>query len=127
MLRPAIEPAHKTRPGWRGSLSSARPGPYHAPVVTEATLNVAQIVPRTEAEGPGHRYAIWVQGCPFRCKGCCNPEMLVFEQKQSMSVGSIVEDMLRHDVEGVSFLGGEPISQAASFAELAERVRAHGR
>jgi anaerobic ribonucleoside-triphosphate reductase activating protein len=92
--------------------------------VPEASLNIAQIVPRTEAEGPGHRYAIWVQGCPMRCAGCCNPEMLPFVPKQSMTVSRIVEDVLRHDVEGVSFLGGEPMSQALALAELAEAVRA---
>jgi anaerobic ribonucleoside-triphosphate reductase activating protein len=94
--------------------------------MSEATLNVAQIVPRTEAEGPGHRYAIWVQGCPFRCAGCCNPEMLRFEPKREMKVAELVEEILEQDVEGVSFLGGEPISQAPAFAELAEAVRARG-
>ena len=39
----------------------------------------AQIVPCTEAEGPGARFALWFQGCPLRCPGCCNPEMLPFE------------------------------------------------
>ena len=43
------------------------------------SLPVAQFVPRTEAEGPGRRFALWVQGCPLRCKGCCNPEMLAFK------------------------------------------------
>ncbi|MFM7150626.1 MAG: 4Fe-4S cluster-binding domain-containing protein, partial [Gemmataceae bacterium] len=41
-------------------------------------LSIAQTVPFTEAEGPGKRFAIWFQGCPFRCPGCCNPEMLPF-------------------------------------------------
>lgn len=94
--------------------------------MTGATLNIAQIVRRTEAEGPGHRYAIWVQGCPFRCPGCCNPEMLRFESKRVMEVGAILDDVLSADVEGVTFLGGEPTSQAGGFAELAERVREHG-
>jgi anaerobic ribonucleoside-triphosphate reductase activating protein len=94
--------------------------------VSEASLNLAQIVPRTEAEGPGHRYALWVQGCPMRCRGCCNPEMLPFEPKQQMSVAELAADIARHDVEGVSFLGGEPMSQAPALAELAELVRARG-
>lgn len=92
----------------------------------DATLNVAQIVRRTEAEGPGHRYAIWGQGCPFRCPGCCNPEMLRFEPKSELQVSEILEDVLGADVEGVTFLGGEPTSQAHGFAELAERVQAEG-
>ena len=45
----------------------------------EVVLSVAQIVPFTEAEGPGVRFALWFQGCPLRCPGCCNPEMLPFE------------------------------------------------
>ena len=35
----------------------------------EQYLNVARIIENTEAEGPGKRFALWVQGCPFRCKG----------------------------------------------------------
>jgi anaerobic ribonucleoside-triphosphate reductase activating protein len=89
-------------------------------------LNVAQIVPRTEAEGPGHRHAIWLQGCPLRCPGCCNPEMLPFVPKREMTVAELLEDVLLHEVEGVTFLGGEPTSQAAALAELAEAVRARG-
>jgi anaerobic ribonucleoside-triphosphate reductase activating protein len=46
------------------------------------TLRVAQVVPCTEAEGPGRRFALWFQGCPLRCPGCCNPEMLPFEGGQ---------------------------------------------
>ena len=94
--------------------------------MTGPVLNVAQIVKRTEAEGPGHRYAIWVQGCPFRCPGCCNPEMLVFEKKTEMAVAELLADAKQADVEGFSFLGGEPFSQAAGFAALAEGAREAG-
>ena len=44
----------------------------------EVRLRIAQIVPSTEAEGPGRRFALWFQGCSLRCPGCCNPEMLPF-------------------------------------------------
>ena len=39
-------------------------------------LNIANIVEATEAEGPGLRFVVWVQGCLKRCQGCCNPELL---------------------------------------------------
>jgi anaerobic ribonucleoside-triphosphate reductase activating protein len=89
-------------------------------------LNVALIIPKTEAEGPGERFAIWVQGCPMRCVGCCNPEMLAFSPKQSMSVEAIAKQVLEAGVEGVSFLGGEPFSQAQGLSQLAQQVRRKG-
>src|SRR5438045_6264524 len=87
------------------------------------TLRVAQIVPSTEAEGPGRRFALWFQGCPLRCPGCCNPEMLPFEGGQSLRPADVVrqvEAAARSDgVEGITLLGGEPLAHAAGAARLA--------
>lgn len=93
------------------------------------TLSVAQIVPVTEAEGPGRRFALWFQGCPLRCPGCCNPEMLPFEGGTQMTVASVLTqiDQARHDgIEGITLLGGEPLAHAAGAAALAQAVRARG-
>ncbi|MDC0717868.1 4Fe-4S single cluster domain-containing protein [Nannocystis bainbridge] len=94
----------------------------------EATIEVAMIVPRTEAEGPGVRYAVWVQGCALRCVGCCNPEMLEFggEGATRRRVVDLVEEACDSGAEGVSLLGGEPFAQAEGLAPLAEGVRARG-
>ncbi len=56
-------------------------------------VQIAQIVPRTKAEGPGERFALWFQGCPFRCPGCCNPEMLSFEGGQQTTVGDVLDQL----------------------------------
>jgi anaerobic ribonucleoside-triphosphate reductase activating protein len=96
---------------------------------SERTVNVALVIERTGAEGPGERYALWVQGCPMRCAGCCNPEMLVFVERERQSARALAEHVIAqraHGVEGVSLLGGEPFAQAEALAELAERVRAAG-
>jgi anaerobic ribonucleoside-triphosphate reductase activating protein len=90
-------------------------------------LQVAQIVPVTEAEGPGRRFALWFQGCPLRCPGCCNPEMLPFEGGTQLAVADVVrqvEEAARlHGVEGITLLGGEPLAHAAGAAMLARAVR----
>lgn len=94
---------------------------------TQKSLNVAARVRSTEAEGPGKRYALWVQGCPLRCPGCCNPHMLAFETACLTPVERIAAEVLETpDIEGVTFLGGEPFSQAAALARLARRCRAEG-
>src|SRR5207302_1945268 len=93
-------------------------------------LNIAQIVPCTEAEGPGRRFALWFQGCPLRCPGCCNPEMLSFaggSQRPVAEVVSEIEDAHgTHAVEGVTLLGGEPLAHAAGAAVLARETRSLG-
>src|SRR5687767_14548277 len=92
-------------------------------------LSIAQIVEDTEAEGPGRRFALWVQGCPMRCPGCCNPEMLRFEGGESVAPDLLADRILGvvPQVEGVSFLGGEPFAQATGLAEVARVVRRAGR
>ena len=94
--------------------------------VDEPFVNTAMVVPRTEAEGPGLRFAIWGQGCPLRCPGCCNPEMLAFVPRTARRPSDLVEEAVRAGVEGVSFLGGEPFAQAEGFAAVAEGVQARG-
>ncbi len=89
-----------------------------------ATVRLAQLVARTEAEGPGVRFALWTQGCPLRCDGCCNPEMFSFEGGEPWETGAVVEAIRgTRGIEGVSFLGGEPVAQAAPLARLARCVQ----
>lgn len=102
------------------------------PPSTAATglLQVAQIVACTEAEGPGRRFALWFQGCPLRCPGCCNPEMLPFHGGQSMRLQEVI-DLIRSaqeqlTIEGLTLLGGEPLAHAAGAAELAREVQQRG-
>src|SRR5262245_54313833 len=100
------------------------------PVTDDLTLQVAQIVSCTEAEGPGKRFALWFQGCPLRCPGCCNPEMLPFSGGQAMQLSAVVEQVRsaanQHGVEGITLLGGEPLAHARQAAALARPVQGLG-
>lgn len=102
----------------------------HSEPRNDVLLQVAQIVPCTEAEGPGRRFSLWFQGCPLRCPGCCNPEMLSFSGGQTMTLAEVIDQAReacdRHGVEGITLLGGEPLAHAASAAALAREVHRLG-
>lgn len=95
-----------------------------------AYLNLASIRLCTESEGPGKRLAIWVQGCERRCPGCCNPEMQ--EMKKNIIVdtkdliGLINKSMSSDEIEGLSFIGGEPMLQAEGLSEVASWAHSVG-
>ena len=90
-------------------------------------LKVAQVVPRTEAEGPGVRFAIWLQGCPLRCPGCCNPQMLPVGGGELVPVDRLFgRTGDASGIEGITLLGGEPTMQARGAADLAGRARSIG-
>lgn len=94
-------------------------------------LNVARVIERTRAEGPGLRMCVWVQGCARKCPGCCNRSMQSFEPREVVAT----EDLIRRvekvwaasEVpEGITLLGGEPFLQAEGLARVAERVHELG-
>ena len=98
--------------------------------MSNTIINVAHSQAVTEAEGPGRRHALWVQGCPLRCPGCCNPSFLPFAGGEARTVSAILADMERNrDLQGlvgISLLGGEPLAQAAGIASLAAGVQSLG-
>ena len=99
-------------------------------MLSDIALQIAQIVPCTEAEGPGRRFAVWLQGCPLRCPGCCNPEMLPFEGGTAMTLRALMvqieEAACMQGIEGITLLGGEPLAHAVGCAALAGAVHERG-
>lgn len=90
-------------------------------------LNLARTIPRSEANGPGQRFVIWVQGCAIRCPGCWNPDTWAFETRQLCDTDALADEILATGgIEGVTLTGGEPFHQAAALVEVASRVRAVG-
>lgn len=93
-------------------------------------INLAYSLPFTEAEGPGRRAAIWVQGCNKRCPGCCNPGYLQLVERDLVSAASVLEWLEKahktHNLDGVTFLGGEPMLQAQGLAFVAQGAQELG-
>ncbi|MTJ46544.1 4Fe-4S single cluster domain-containing protein [Dolichospermum sp. UHCC 0259] len=91
-------------------------------------LNIATWLPRSCANGPGTRMVIWVQGCPFRCLGCQNPDYLQFKLNQVVTVEEMWQKFQElPDLAGISISGGEPFAQAVALADLARRVQSVGK
>ncbi len=86
-------------------------------------LNVAQICPATYTLGPGKRFAIWVQGCPFSCEGCVAPDWIPFKTANVVDVETLGRQIVAiPDLEGLTISGGEPMMQAQALAELVDFV-----
>lgn len=91
-------------------------------------LNVAGIVPESIVDGPGIRYAVFVQGCPHHCPGCHNPETHPFEGGTKMDTATILKELQADPLlKGVTLSGGEPFCQAEALLELAEEVHGLGK
>ncbi|GHT27496.1 anaerobic ribonucleoside-triphosphate reductase-activating protein [Planctomycetales bacterium] len=91
------------------------------------TLRVHRLLYPTSAEGPGSRCALWVQGCPLHCKGCAVPQTWNPDGGTICEVSSLTEEIAaQKELDGITFLGGEPFEQAEALAELAENLRQHG-
>ena len=91
-------------------------------------------------DGPGIRTTIFLKGCPLRCTWCHNPEGQGFEPEtmikkgersicgERMSPEELASKLLRNEGifkmngGGVTFTGGEPLSQAQFLLEVLEKL-----
>lgn len=88
------------------------------------TLNVLQLCRNgSRVLGPGLRYVIWVQGCPFQCPHCETPEGRSFEPNIIIDVDELADDITsRSEIDGITISGGEPFEQADALAALLRKV-----
>lgn len=80
-------------------------------------------------DGPGIRYVLFLQGCPMRCLYCHNPDSWRPLEGQEVTVGQIVEDVLRYRnfmTGGITLSGGEPLAQPLFTAALLRQCHRHG-
>ena len=89
-------------------------------------IRIAGLVDDSIVDGPGVRYAVFVQGCPHHCEGCHNPQTWDFEGGTVMTVEEIFEKITADRMlDGVTFSGGEPFCQCKPLVCLADMLRKH--
>lgn len=90
-------------------------------------LNLYKFIPLTEVEGPNKRFCLWVQGCKKHCVGCWAKETWEFGVGTDFSVEELTELITNQkEIEGVTFLGGEPFEQAEPLSRIAQNVKKLG-
>lgn len=91
---------------------------------TPDTLSIHDLCQQgTTVLGPGMRYVIWTQGCPFHCEGCVTPESRSLTKNKQVRIVDLAEDILsRPQIEGITISGGEPFLQAEALANLLDKV-----
>ncbi len=90
-------------------------------------IKVAGIKNESMVDGPGIRFALFVQGCPRSCPGCQNPDSQDPQGGVYMTIPEILEylDALP-SIDGVTFSGGEPFMQPSPMAELGRKIKERG-
>jgi len=87
-------------------------------------LRVFRILENTKVEGPNNRFCIWVQGCSRHCPDCWAKGTWAHDKGQLISVDKLFEKIsTAKDIQGVTFLGGEPFEQAEALSLLAEKIK----
>lgn len=91
-------------------------------------LNIAAQLKKSVVNGPGARYVIWLQGCPFRCPGCFNKEFQPFVNKSQKNVDTLAKKILSVEgIEGITYTGGEPMAQAKPLYYLSSILKKYKR
>ncbi|MDR1801491.1 MAG: pyruvate formate lyase-activating protein [Lachnospiraceae bacterium] len=79
-------------------------------------------------DGPGVRFVVFMQGCPWRCVYCHNPDTWDFIAGAEFSVSEVVEKInkYRNYISGVTLSGGEPLCQPEFAYELLKELKEAG-
>jgi len=82
-------------------------------------------------DGPGVRFVVFTQGCPYGCPYCHNPDTRFFSGGESYTADEIVTKVKRYKTYfsnggGVTVSGGEPLCQSKFVCELFEKLHKEG-
>ena len=82
-------------------------------------------------DGPGLRLVVFLQGCPFRCLYCANPDTISADGGTPTDMEHIVRMAVSQKPffgkrGGVTFSGGEPTVQAKALSPLFDKLHGEG-
>ena len=93
----------------------------------QMTVRVFGTAQDSIVDGPGLRYALFVQGCSHHCEGCHNAKSWPAEGGTLMTLVQILEQVHGNGlVRSVTLSGGEPFEQPEPLAVLAAQLKGEG-
>lgn len=93
----------------------------------ERTVRIAGQVKHSAVDGPGVRYAIFLQGCPHNCKACQNPETHDPDAGTERVLDEVIDEILSTKfLDGVTLSGGDPFLQPEASMAIAKAAKEAG-
>lgn len=93
-------------------------------------LNVHSIETMGAFDGPGIRYVLFLQGCPFKCQYCHNRDTWDYKMNKAKTVEEVYKDFLKYKSfykhGGITVSGGEPLLQIDALIDLFKLFKSNG-
>lgn len=82
------------------------------------SIRIGWYLKNTSCLGPGNRFALWLQGCERKCKGCIAPEMQPLNEGRTEKISDLALLIKSTGTDGITISGGEPFYQADKLYKL---------
>jgi pyruvate formate lyase activating enzyme len=95
--------------------------------MSSTSVRLADVVPFSWVDGPGNRFVVFAQGCPFDCLACHNPETIppLGPDTRHTTVGALLKEirLAAPFLAGVTVSGGEATAQWRFVRDLFAAIR----
>ena len=99
--------------------------------MSSTPVRLADVVPFSWVDGPGNRFVVFAQGCPFDCLACHNPETIppLGPDTRHTNVTALLTEIHLAEpyLAGVTVSGGEATAQWRFVRELFTAIRSDPR
>ena len=99
--------------------------------MSSTPARIADVIPFSWVDGPGNRFVVFVQGCPFDCLACHNPETIPPRGPacRELSVPALLAQIRVAEpyLQGVTVSGGEATAQWRFVRDLFTAIRSDDR
>jgi pyruvate formate lyase activating enzyme len=96
--------------------------------MSSTPVRLADVIPFSWVDGPGNRFVVFTQGCPFDCVACHNPETIATlgPNTRQTDVEALLEEIreVAPYLAGITVSGGEATAQWQFVRDLFTGVRA---